>query len=424
MSSLSHDYNLHAEILCNQNHQIMSSLLQPLSASNRDKTLDILRGFALAGVLFIFCISDNAPSSGYTNSFFDEVLSWFKWIFIESRMYTLLIIIFGIGFHVQLEKAKQQNKSLVPVFSRRVIGLLVLGFIHAIVLSTRDILMFYGAAGAVLLLLRNASVKQLMLFMGILFYVVVPIIQYTIPNTWPKAAALIEPNEYVDYVQYNWQFFIYYHQVYAIYANMLFYFMLGFILSKSGLFEKIKSSKFLRNQLLTLSIGAAIVCIPFWYFLEPNYLGDFLTGVTDKTIRLLISLVYRTFYEVWMLLSATLLAILLIKLSLTGKGKKILDPLAAFGQMALSNYLVQSLILVPYLLIADKIKGIGPTEGLVTFIIVLTLQLIFSQWWMSRYKFGPFEWILRSFTYWKWQPNRKISKEELRTLRLTTTAML
>jgi len=402
----------------------MSTLLQPLSASNRDRSLDILRGFALAGVLFMFCVSDNAPFYGYTNSLFDEGLSWFKWIFIESRMYTMLIIIFGIGFHVQLEKAKQQNKSLVPAFSRRIIGLLVIGFIHAIVLSTRDILMFYGAAGAVLLLVRNASVKQLLLFMGILFYVIVPIIQYNVPNAWPRAAALKEPNEYADYVQYNWQFFKYYHQVYGIYTEMLFFFMLGFIVSKSGLFQKIKSSRFLRNQLLTLSIGAAVVCIPFWYFLEPNYLDDFFSGITDKTIRFFISLAYRTFYEVWMLFSATLFAMLLIKLSLTVKGKKILAPLASFGQMALSNYLVQSLILVPYLLIADKIKGIGPTEGLVTFAIVLTLQLIFSQWWMARYRFGPFEWLLRSFTYWKWQPNRKTSKEELRTLRLTTTAML
>ena len=402
----------------------MSSLLQPLSASDRDRNLDILRGFALAGVLFMFCVSDNAPSYGYTNSFFDEALSWFKWIFIESRMYTMLIIIFGIGFHVQLEKAKQQNRSLVPAFSRRVIGLLVIGFIHAIVLSTRDILMFYGAAGAVLLLVRNASVKQLLLFMALLFYVIVPVLQHNVPNAWPKAAALKEPNEYADYVQYNWQFFKYYHQVYGIYTEMLFYFMLGFIVSKSGLFQKIKTNRFFRNKLLILSIGTAIVCIPFWYFWEPNHMGDFFSGITDKKIRLLVSLAYRSFYEIWMLFSATLFAILLIKLASSIKGKKILMPLAAFGQMALSNYLIQSLMLVPYMLITDKIKGIGPTEGLITFAIVLALQLVFSQWWMSRYKFGPFEWLLRSFTYWKWQPNRKTTKEELRMLRLTTTAML
>ena len=216
----------------------MSTHLQALSASNRDRNIDILRGFALAGVLFMFCVSDNGPSYGYTNSLSDEIISWFKYIFIESRMYTMLIIIFGIGFHVQLEKAKKQNESLVPVFSRRIMGLLLIGFIHAIVLSTRDILIFYGAAGAVLLLVRNASVKQLLLFMGVLFYVIVPVMQYNLPNAWPKAAALIEPNNYVDYLQYNWQFFKYYHQVYGIYTEMLFFFMLGFVLSKSGIFQK------------------------------------------------------------------------------------------------------------------------------------------------------------------------------------------
>ena len=139
----------------------MSTPLQPLSASNRDKSLDILRGFALAGVLFIFCVSDIGPASNYSNSLPDDIIAWPKWIFIESRMYTMLILIFGIGYHVQLEKAKQNNTSVVPVFTRRLIGLLILGFIHAILLSQRDILMFYAIAGAVLLLIRNLNSRQL-----------------------------------------------------------------------------------------------------------------------------------------------------------------------------------------------------------------------------------------------------------------------
>jgi uncharacterized protein len=402
----------------------MSNTLQPLSGHNRDQKIDILRGFALAGVLFMFCVSDNGPSYGYTNSLSDEVISWFKWIFIESRMYTMLIIIFGIGFHVQLEKAKQQNRSLVPVFTRRIIGLLVLGFIHAIILSKRDILMFYGAAGVILLLVRNASVKQLLLFMAILFYVVVPLMQRNLPNAWPKAAALVEPNEYSKYLQYNWQFFKYYHQVYGIYTEMLFFFMLGFILSKSGIFQKIKENKIFRNRLLIAAIVATVVFIPFWYYLEPNYLENLWNQVTNKKALFFLALAFRTLWELWMLISAILYGILLIILASKIKGKKILTPLASFGQMALSNYLIQSLMLVPYLLITDKIRAIAPTEGLITFVIVITLQLIFSQWWMSKYKFGPFEWLLRSFTYWKWQPNRKTSKEESRILRLTTTAML
>ena len=385
----------------------MSTHLQPLSASNRDRNIDILRGFALAGVLFMFCVSDNGPSYGYTNSLPDEIISWFKYIFIESRMYTMLIIIFGIGFHVQLEKAKKQNESLVPVFSRRIIGLLVIGFSHAIILSTRDILMFYGAAGAILLLVRNASVKQLLLFMGVLFFVIVPIMQRTLPNVWPKAAALVEPNEYADYIQYNWQFFKYYHQVYGIYTEMLFFFMLGFVLSKSGIFQKIEADKIFRNRLLIIAIIIAAISIPFWYYIEPNYLEEPLFAVKSKTARLFIGLSFRTLWEFWMFSSAALYALILISVASFAKGKRIFTPLASFGQMALSNYLIQSLVLVPYLLLTDKIKSIGPTEGLITFIIVIGLQLIFSQWWMSKYKLGPFEWLLRSFTYWKWQPLKK-----------------
>jgi len=390
----------------------MSSLLQPLSASNRDRNLDILRGFALAGVLFMFCVSDNGPSYGYTNSLSDEIIGWFKYIFIESRMYTMLIIIFGIGFHVQLEKAKQQNRSLVPAFSRRVIGLLVIGFIHAIILSKRDILMFYGAAGAILLLLRNASVKQLLLSMGILFYVIAPIIFRNVPNTWPKAAALKEPNEYADYVQYNWQFFIYYHQVYGIYIEMLFFFMFGFILSKSGIFQKIKTNAFFRKRLLITAIIATVIFIPFWYYVEPNILEDLWNKVTNKKALFFLALAYRTVWELWMLASATLYGILLIILASKVKGKKILAPLASFGQMALSNYLIQSLMLVPYFLLTDKFRALAPTEGLITYVVVITLQLVFSQWWMSRYKLGPFEWLLRSFTYWKWQPLKKSLQNE------------
>lgn len=402
----------------------MSTPLQPLSASNRDRSLDILRGFALAGVLFIFCVSDNGPSYGYTNSLLDEIIAWPKYILIESRMYTMLIIIFGIGFHVQLEKAKQHATSLVPVFTRRLIGLLLLGFIHAILLSSRDILMFYAIAGVVLLLVRKATVRQLLLFMGVLFFIATPLIQYNVHNVWPQAAALVEPNDYAGYVQYNWQYFKLYHQVYNIYIEMLFHFMLGFLISKSGIYQKIKTNKKFRRKLLIISVISSIVLIPFVYF----WLESLLSGMNPKTlsfpIRVLISLCYRSLWQIWMLVSVTLYVTILISLKSSGKWKRMFEPLAAFGQMALSNYLIQSLVLVPYFLLTNKFKTVSPSEGLVLFIFVFVLQLVFSTWWMKRYTMGPFEWVLRSFTYWRWQPNRKTSKEELRVLKLTTTAML
>ena len=390
----------------------MSTPLQPLAASNRDRSLDILRGFALAGVLFIFCVSDNGPSSGYTNSLIDDIIAWPKYILIESRMYTMLIIIFGIGFHVQLEKAKQQATSLVPVFTRRLIGLLLLGFIHAILLSSRDILMFYAIAGAVLLLVRNATVRQLLLFMGVLFFIVKTLIQYNVHSTWPQVAALVEPNDYPGYVQHNWQFFKLYHQVYNIYIDMLFHFMLGFMISKSGIYQKVKTNKKFRRKLLMISVISSIVLIPFVYF----WLDIILSGLNPKTLnfpmRVLISVSYRSIWQIWMLVSVTLYATTLISLKSSGKWNRWLQPLAAFGQMALSNYLIQSLVLVPYFLLTDKFKSVAPTEGLIIFVIVFVLQLVFSTWWMKKYTMGPFEWVLRSFTYWKWQKVRRPSQHQ------------
>ncbi|HEU5168689.1 MAG TPA: DUF418 domain-containing protein, partial [Chitinophagaceae bacterium] len=340
---------------------------------------------------------------GYTNSLSDEIISWFKYIFIESRMYTMLIIIFGIGFHVQLEKAKQHATSLVPVFTRRLIGLLVIGFVHAILLSKRDILMFYAIAGVVLLLVRKATVRQLLLFMGILFFIVTPLIQYNVANVWPKAAALVEPNDYPDYVQFNWQWFKLYHQVYGIYIEMLFHFMLGFMISKAGIYQKIKTNKKLRKKLMIITVISSIVMIPFMYF----WLDNILSGLNPKTlkfpIRVLISLGFRSLWQIWMLVSVTLYGTILISLKSSGKWKRMFEPLAAFGQMALSNYLIQSLALVPYFLLTNKFKTVAPTEGFILFIFFFVLQLVFSTWWMKKYTMGPFEWVLRSFTYWKWQ---------------------
>jgi len=379
----------------------MSTLLQPLSASNRDKSLDILRGFALAGVLFMFCVSDNGPSYGYTNSLLDEIIAWPKYILIENRMYIMLILIFGIGFHVQLEKAKQNNTSIVPVFTRRIIGLLILGFIHAVLISSRDILMFYGAAGLFLLPIRNLSSRQLLIVIGIVFAIMISSIVYILfGNAWPQIKLLVEPNNYPDYQQYNWQYFKVYHQMYGIYIEMLFHFLLGFWISKAGILKKINENKKFRSRLLITSLVITAILIPFYFFILDN-----LYPVISKALgyKWLIYSATRIFGILWYVLTTacvTLYATILISLSRSGKG---FLPLASFGQMALSNYLIQSLVLVPYFLLTNKFRTVSPTEGLILFIVVFALQLLFSTWWMKKYTMGPFEWVLRSFTYWKWQ---------------------
>jgi uncharacterized protein len=381
----------------------MPTALQPLSQSSRDTSLDILRGFALAGVLLTFCAGDVGSPAAHTNTFLDEAVKWTKYILIENRMYTMLIIIFGIGFHVQLEKAKQNGVSIVPVFTRRVIGLLVIGFAHAILLSTRDILMFYGLAGIALLLVRKATNRQLLLLMAIIFVVIPIVARYRIGYT---AFSLTQPNNYVDHLEHNWQFFKLYHQIYAIYCEMTIHFMLGFIIGRIGLLQKLRTNKKLRTRLLIVSLVGSAILIPFHYF----WLDDVYPGFASRLNqwqKFLAVCVLRMTWELWMLVSVTLYITTLFSLWTSVKRRRLLNPLASFGQMALSNYLIQSIILVPYLLAFDKYNNVPPFNGFILFLIVLALQLLFSGWWMNRYLMGPFEWLLRSFTYWHWQPLKR-----------------
>ena len=383
----------------------MPTALQPLSQSSRDISLDILRGFALAGVLLTFCAGDIGSSSNHTNTFLDEAVKWTKYILIENRMYTMLIIIFGIGFHVQMEKAKQNGVSIVPIFTRRLIGLLVIGFVHAILLSTRDILMFYGIAGILLLLARRATNRQLLLMMAIIFFVVAPIVA-RLQSEGFKAFSLAQPNNYPDHIRHNWQFFTLYHRIYFIYGEMTFHFMLGVFIGRIGLLQKIQSNKEFRVRVLIISFAGAAILIPACYFWLDKVFNGFVIGLHNWQ-RFLVVTLFRIVWMDLMFACVALYAMALISLWCSPKGRKWVILLAPFGQMALSNYLIQSIILVPYLLAFDKYNNVPPFNGFVLFVIVLAAQLLFSRWWMNHYLMGPFEWLLRSFTYWRWQPLKK-----------------
>jgi len=384
------------------------SSLKPLSSNERDVSIDILRGFALAGVLLTFCITDAHSAPGYKETFLDQLIDWPKYILIESRMYTTLIIIFGIGFHVQLEKARRNGVSFVPFFLRRSIGLIILGFLHAVFLSTRDILLFYGVAGIVLLFLRNAKNWQLWTVIAFLFFVGAPI-AIRFESAGFKAFQLAQANNYIDHVQHNWQFFKLYHQFWFIYVEMLFHFMLGYIISRTGVFQKLKDNKKLRNKLLIASLISSAALIPFYYFYFFDNVFPLFRNIKTSWLQFLAGTAARTLWQLWMIVSVTLYSTTLISIYKSAKGKKWLMPLASFGQMSLSNYLIQSIILVPYLLAFDKYDNMPPFSGFILFLFTLALQLIFSSWWIKKYKLGPFEWLLRSFTYWKWQ---KIKRSE------------
>jgi uncharacterized protein len=87
---------------------------------------------------------------------------------------------------------------------------------------------------------------------------------------------------------------------------------------------------------------------------------------------------------------------------------RILQKLAPFGRMALTNYIMQSVIL---LLVFHGYAGglygqVSRSGQMLCVVAILVFQIVLSTWWLKRYRFGPLEWLWRLATYLSWQPLR------------------
>ena len=77
--------------------------------------------------------------------------------------------------------------------------------------------------------------------------------------------------------------------------------------------------------------------------------------------------------------------------------------------MAFTNYLMQSIIctLVFYGYGFGRWGSFTRFELIGVVLAVCAVQIIWSPLWLRAFRFGPFEWLWRSLTYWKWQPFRR-----------------
>jgi uncharacterized protein len=85
------------------------------------------------------------------------------------------------------------------------------------------------------------------------------------------------------------------------------------------------------------------------------------------------------------------------------------DRLAAVGQMAFSNYIAHSII-CSAIFYSPGLALMGQLQRYQLYYVVFgiwVINLLWSRWWLSRFRFGPLEWCWRSLTYWQRQPMRR-----------------
>ena len=137
--------------------------LQPVAIQERIQTIDIIRGFALLGILIVNMTVDNPgmrPMQG-RNGFLDQLVYWPIEFFLNDKFMNIFCFLFGLGFAIQLTRAKENNSNFIFFYIRRLMVLFLFGAFIKIFITGRGVLTEYAMAGLLLLLLYKLPRKLL-----------------------------------------------------------------------------------------------------------------------------------------------------------------------------------------------------------------------------------------------------------------------
>lgn len=395
-----------------------ASVLNPTTSGERIEMIDALRGFALTGVClgnlalfsFFFCLS-NGQKADLPFPVINTIISYFIYFFVDWKFWTLFSIMFGFGASIFISRADDLHKNGKALYSRRLIILLIWGLIHGILFWFGDILSEYALAGFVLLLFSNKKSMALAVWgiiLGALIPLVLRILQVTLlPETLDKFDKLgtltmdaYSSRSFSKVIVAN----LVNIKIYSLYVWFLLIaalgrFMIGYWIGQSGRMHHIENfTDFFRKTMRICAwIGFPVMLILTLTriltdaeVLTPESKWESITCLSEVA-----SLTIGIFY-----------AIKFTFLYQNKKWKKRLSVFKEMGRMALTNYLMQTIFnILIFNGIGFGLAGeIGPSIYILWFVFLMILQIIFSKWWLSKYRFGPFEWLWRSLTYKKLQP--------------------
>lgn len=389
---------------------------------DRIQVLDVLRGFALAGILIInamsiLAVNGSTPAFTVDIPVADRTLQDLILFFIESKFFTLFSLLFGIGFAIQIQSAEKQGNAFLPRISRRMAGLLIFGLLHVLLLWDGDILVIYAITGTLLILFRKTTFSRIRqwvvsllavpgaLVLAILVYTLIVRLSASGAETFAKSdASLAKEFANTDTTQKLLQsgfiegiaerihtYLELSPLLFSRIPTVLAMFLIGLYLGRSNFIrqlpEKIEILKKVCIWGLTVGFSLMFLIVAGTKFLPA--VSALIAIIEDQYLAgPILCLGYASSITLAFLKNPT---------------RKIYGFFSKVGRMALTNYLTQSLVLtlLAYgwgLGLALKLNGF---QVLGISVLLYVAQVILSGLWLSKFKYGPFEWIWRCITYWK-----------------------
>ena len=420
----------------------------PVDERQRIESLDVLRGFALLGILLMNIVGFGLPAAAYSNPIVGIASSTDLWVWAgmdlvaEGAMRCLFSILFGAGVVLFTTGAKSKSAGL---HYKRNLWLLVFGLVDAyLLLWNGDVLVTYACVGFVLFWVRDVQPGRLLLTAGVLVVFMslsYGAMQYGLgaakqaadeversdapqsltadvlvgaeqwysfagdfnPTPEEREAELVQRREgYASAFLWNadqTNGMLTFVLPFIMFWDALAMMLLGMALYKYGILQGTRSSNFYwRLMLAGFAVGLSVNALEVNRAISDDFalLSVFAQGQVSYHIgRLGLALGYIG------------LLMLLIHKDFLGAWRM---RLAAVGRMALTNYLMHSVICM-FIFTGAGFALVGELTRAQLYIVVVAiwaLQLTVSPWWLGRYRFGPLEWLWRGLTYGSFPANRRL----------------
>lgn len=378
--------------------------------SKRLALIDALRGFALAGVLLVnlggfslYYFMDDTARAALPSAGFDRWAWLFVQIFVQDKALTLFSLLFGLGIAIQVEQARSKGAGTGAVL-RRLAVLLAIGAIHAHLFWWGDILTIYALLAFGLIALRRLPDAVFLiggLGLGLFWFLLAPIAEWLKPDDWPEQArvyadafAIFSGDDIAATLRQNaavahWMWL----EMWGVLPFVFARFLLGYWIGRKKFLHDPAAHRGLLRAVVIVCGGVGLAAAIAIEWIDAAQLTDALLQggrLGESGLRLL-----RRIGPLGMGLAyAAGFALLFLRPG----WQRWLRRLAPLGRMALSNYLIQTVVCLA--LFYGIGLGIGSSGGYATRLLVwaslLGLQMALSHWWLARFRLGPVEWLWRS----------------------------
>ena len=389
------------------------------TSPERLNAVDALRGFALAGIVVAHVLEQFIAAPRPANDWWvesnlaDTIISGLSFFLVSGKFYSMFAVLFGMSFAIMMGNAAQRGSSFSGRFVWRLTILAVFGFLHALVYRG-DILTVYVLIGLVLPVFYRVPSKWLWIIAGLLFVGLgrwlfflftgkTSLLPYPMTPESPVVHAYVDvlkTGTFWDVVKINFTqgFASKYDFQLGIVGRgylTLAYFLVGMWLVRAGIMHKLEDYKKKIRLLMFCALGSTVVSI--------GLMAATFSTIVDQTNLATWGAVFAfTFFS---LTNVSLTAFLMCGFLLlylrwpTGW----LASFAPYGRMALSNYLMQSLI-GTFVLFGWGLGMLGEFHDwqmLIFAFLLIFFQIRLSLWWLSKFQYGPLEWLWRCATYFK-----------------------